>query len=153
MLSKYDKIEVHFEEFYDEDMASYHLLLSTIRHSNLHVVLVNPFRVGDVFQLDERKYYCDKCYANYPWIKADLERFVFSLQNSTAKTVTYPLPGRSKNVTFNCGENFESTFWAFLDTQPIYIGRDDQNFTTLQMAEQSFENGCKCYCTKHCRCQ
>ena len=151
MFSKYDKIEVHFEELYDEDMESCCLVLSTIRHPNLHAVLVNPFRVGDVFQFDE-EYYCDECYDDYPWVKADLESFVFSLQNSTAKTVTYPLPGQSKNATFNCDENFESTFKAFLDTQPIYIGRDDQSFTTLQMAKQSFDNGCKCYCTKHCRC-
>ena len=158
-FSKYDRLEIHYEDFNEERfkcLEAYGLVLSTIRHPNLHVVLGKTFRVADAFQYDEltgEEYYCTHCHKwGSHWVKDHVEYLVWSIHDSTAKTVTYPLADKSKNVTFNRDENFDSTFWAFLDTQPIYIGRDDQNFTTLQMAKESFENGCKCYCTKHCHC-
>ena len=164
-FSKFERLEIHFEEFNDTyDLESYCLVLSKIRHSNLHLVLVNPFRIGDVFKVDdffeeededeEEDYFCYDCHdgVSVLWKKDDVKYFLNLVQHSSAKTLTYPLAEKSKNVTFNCDANFDSTFMKFLDTQPIFIGRDDQRFTTLQLAKESFDNGCKCYCTEHCRC-
>ena len=156
-LSKYDRIEVHFGESDMDYPADFIFdcddVLSTIEHQNLHFVLAEPFRVIDVFRLDEiNDKMCSECYFEVPscWKTDEVNRFVTLVQESSAKTFTYLLPETYEKVTFNCDANFKSTFMAFLDTQPLYIGSDWENFTTLQLAKESFDPGRECYCFEEC---
>ena len=149
-ISKFGRLEVHIEYIVDTNFKEpYMSVLSKIQHPNMHVVFTAPIRVADVFQ----QFDCLGCHSGYElWKKYDVKDLITAIQSSAAKTLTYSLPDKSTKVTFNCDENLESTFMEFLETQPIFIGRDKQCFTTRKLAKESFDNGCKCYCSDHCRC-
>ena len=117
-------------------------MMKMIKHPNFHVLIDEPIRVTDAIPPKKM----DRFWSDY-WKKADVDNFVNSIALSSTKTLTYTLKKFSRNpetITFECDEWFSTKFIAFLDTQPIYIGKDHEdfifgkNFVTLEAAKQSF---------------
>ena len=136
-----DRLEVLFRRVNDDKRGQKSHIMQLIQHPNLHVLIDEPFEANDACPPNNMRYW-----SGY-WKKSDVDNFVNSIAMSSTKTLTYTLQKDSQNpetVTFECDEQFSSNFMAFLDTQPIYIGKNHESawgekyFVTLESAKQSF---------------
>ena len=132
-----DKLELFFMEPSRDSHNRNIDAMKLFQHPNTHVLLEKPFEVVDACPRHWR--YEDN------WKRADVDNFVSFIATSSMKTLTYTIEKYSdtgktviETVTFKCDEHFATTFMAFLETQPIYVGNNYQNFVTLESARKSF---------------
>ena len=121
--------------------------MSSVKHPNLHLILEGSIKVSDAFS-------GWRFGSNFYWKLDDVETFANSIARSAIRSLTYTVSNASSSkytVTFDCDEQFPSTFMEFLKTQPIYVGFDERGynewsdklnfklFLTLQSAKKNIK--------------